>query len=713
MKIAILAEQNFNLIDGSTIWLLNVCKLMALQSDFETDLLLSRVLENPVLANELPSQIRVVSADETLSAAHLSDTHLSPEMLVSALNSWESLHGKYDRIFVRGTGYLTQLLSAPDFRDRVCIYAPSAIPDLVEDEPDWVRLGRAARAPVVVQSTIVKRAMESLYDYPSNMVHVVPPIVFSEPAAPRVQEGPTTLCYSGKIDLHYGMDWLIHICGEISGDPDLQVSIIAGKDTYRPRHPVFFRRMDRFRADIAKGEVPGINLVTNVPHSEAKQRMERADFAYCLRHDLYDDVIEISTKIVEFCSLGVPPILNDNALNRTLFGADYPYLIDITSEDVSTRLVAFLRSRGSADYDLARSRITEIAAQFSAETLSDALGTAIRGHSLSVPALTHKPRHFLISTHERKFLSLLVDRFQADPNIRLGWETWTSTMKAAKPPKVPGQADTVFCEFCCTNAVWHSHNKRPDSKLIVRLHRFEAFREFPEQVNWGNVDTLIVVSDYLRDRMINEFNVPSERIHIWPQFINWNGLQRPKLPEAEFTLGLVGINPLEIKRLDRALDFLISLRELDDRFTLAVRSAMPWEIEWLWNRDDGPRERCEAIFERIASDPKLKNAVRFDQAGSDMEEWYRGVGVILSSSDIEGCHTAVLEGMASGCYPVVYDWPGAQSQFAPYVHTDMADAIPELLDFIQNPDVAGLRQEIAQTVKQHDVEQFAQKVMAL
>ena len=55
MKVAVLAEQNFNLIDGSTIWLLNVCKLLALQSDFDTDLVLTHRLENRVLADELPA----------------------------------------------------------------------------------------------------------------------------------------------------------------------------------------------------------------------------------------------------------------------------------------------------------------------------------------------------------------------------------------------------------------------------------------------------------------------------------------------------------------------------------------------------------------------------------------------------------------------------------------------------------------------------------
>lgn len=714
MKVAVLAEQNFNLIDGSTIWLLNVCKLLALQSDLETDLVLTHRMENPVLAQELPPQIRMRDAGFLLETAGVSDTQMRPDTLIDILSAWEQQMGAYDRIFVRGTDYLTRLLAEPRFRDRVVAYAPSAIPDVSQPEPDWVRMARAARAPVVIQSETAKRAMEALLDYPAHVVHVVPPIVFHTETAPRDRsQGPAVLCYSGKVDLHYGLDWLINIGLKIAGDPDLGISLIAGKDTYRARYRPFFKRMDGFRVRIQSGDLSNISLVSNVPHSEAKALMSQADFAYCLRHDRYDDVIEISTKIVEFCTLGVPPILNDNALNRALFGDDYPYMIDITRDEIDAKVIAFMRTRGSATYAAAQARIAEIAARFSAESLSDSLGRAIRGYSTDVPALTTKQRKILIPTHERKFLRQFLDRIRGDRNISLDWEVWKSTVKSEKPPKVPAHVDTVFCEWCCQNAVWHSKNKRPGTKLIVRLHRFEAFREFPDQMNWANVDALIVVSDWFRDRMVTKHGVDPSKIHVLPQYIDWHGLQRPKLPEAQFTLGLVGINPFEHKRFDRALDFFAALRAQDKRFKLAVRSAMPWEIQWVWDRQDDTRRKFEDIFARIFADPDLADNIRFDPAGSDMEEWYRGVGVILSSSDTEGCHTSVIEGMASGCLPVVYDWPGAQSLFAPHVHADMADAIPEVIAFADSSDLAANRQALTDRVAVHDVEHFAQTFMNL
>lgn len=711
MKVAILAEQNFNLIDGSTIWLLNVCKLLAMQSDLEPVLMLSHPLTNRVLADGLPERVRVVDLTEWRDVAGFADEAMTPAALIPALLAWETAQGVFARIFVRGTGLLERLLDVSAFRGRVVGYAPSAIPDLAAPEPGWVAAGRAARVPLVVQSDAAKRSLETLSHYPTNALHVVPPIVFAEAPAPRDADQPVTLCYSGKIDLHYGLDWLMDLAE--AGLPDIAISLVAGKDTYRPRYPDFFKRMDLFRARISSGALPGLRLATGLGHDAAKTEMARADFAWCLRHARYDDVIEISTKIVEFCSLNVPPVLNDNALNRDLFGADYPYLVDITKGDLVAVMGTILASRGKAPYIKAQKRIADVAARFSADLVSDRLGRAIRGHARDAAPLTDRPRRILIATHEPKFLRQFIDRVQGDAEIHLDWQIWDSTTKPRSMPDIPQGIDTVFCEWCCENAVWHSQNKRADTKLIVRLHRFEAFRDFPKRVNWDQVDALIVVSNHFRDLMIQDHGVDPARIHVWPQYIDWHALQRPKLPEARLTLGLVGINPFEHKRFDRAIDFLADLRRVDPRFTMAVRSVMPWEISWVWDQDGPVRSKFQAVFDRIFNDPVLQGAVRFDPPGPDMEEWYRGIGVILSSSDSEGCHTSVLEGMAAGCHPVVYDWPGARSLFAPHVYTDLADAIPGVTAFADLPLLDKARENYAKAVAAHDFEIFTRNFINL
>ena len=84
MKVAILAEQNFNLIDGSTIWLLNICKLISLQSDFDPVLLISHPLTNRVLANELPERVKIVDMTMVAEATGLPADKMHPRAAPTA-----------------------------------------------------------------------------------------------------------------------------------------------------------------------------------------------------------------------------------------------------------------------------------------------------------------------------------------------------------------------------------------------------------------------------------------------------------------------------------------------------------------------------------------------------------------------------------------------------------------------------------------------------
>ena len=142
---------------------------------------------------------------------------------------------------------------------------------------------------------------------------------------------------------------------------------------------------------------------------------------------------------------------------------------------------------------------------------------------------------------------------------------------------------------------------------------------------------------------------------------------------------------------------------------MAVRSVMPWNIKWIWDNMPADRARFETLFARIAADPVLSAQVRFDPAGPDMEEWYRGVGFVLSSSDTEGCHTSVLEGMASGAVPVVRDWPGARSLFSPHVHEPLDAAIPAMIAHADAGDEArgAVEAALKRDAAAYDLERFA------
>jgi glycosyltransferase involved in cell wall biosynthesis len=140
---------------------------------------------------------------------------------------------------------------------------------------------------------------------------------------------------------------------------------------------------------------------------------------------------------------------------------------------------------------------------------------------------------------------------------------------------------------------------------------------------------------------------------------------------------MIGIAPSR-KRLDLALDVLEELRRDDPRFTLFVKSKLPWEYWWIWQKEE-ERAHYEKAFRRIRRSRSLSGGVVFDNYGRDVASWLRRIGFVLSTSDDESFHLAPAEGMASGAVPALLPWPGAETIYDPrWIHEDtsaMAAAI--------------------------------------
>jgi hypothetical protein len=106
---------------------------------------------------------------------------------------------------------------------------------------------------------------------------------------------------------------------------------------------------------------------------------------------------------------------------------------------------------------------------------------------------------------------------------------------------------------------------------------------------------------------------------------------------------------------------------------------MPWTNPYAWRRA-AERAYVGRCLRRIEADPLLRTAVAFHPPGRDMARWYRRIGVILSTSDDEGCHTSVAEGMAGAAVPVVRSWPGAAEVYdKEWVHGSVAEAAAAVL----------------------------------
>lgn len=263
-------------------------------------------------------------------------------------------------------------------------------------------------------------------------------------------------------------------------------------------------------------------------------------------------------------------------------------------------------------------------------------------------------------------------------------------------------ADTVFVEWGHRALPWVSMLAGVEARVVARLHSYEAFTPMPMHTNWSGVDDMVFVSPHIR--ALVEASVPEmgrhTRLHTIPNRNVLTPFRLPKHPEAAFTLGLVGWNNVT-KDPAWALDLLDELRRHDERWRLRlVGHNFP-----LTNLTGPATAYREALMARIEA---FGDAVERPGFTDDVPEALRHIGVIVSSSRREGTHEGLIQGVASGAYPVVRDWPyvsrwgGPRTLFPDdWVVESPADAADKLLAMSERDSLGEEAQALAQWTAEH------------
>ncbi|GIF06420.1 glycosyltransferase family protein [Actinoplanes siamensis] len=309
--------------------------------------------------------------------------------------------------------------------------------------------------------------------------------------------------------------------------------------------------------------------------------------------------------------------------------------------------------------------------------------TMAASHGRRTPAAappTDRPHRLLFVTRgNENFLGTIRERYANDPAFEVRTLDLLADPEKAKMVRVPFMikaklggdpgyaerlrewfapslewADTVWVEWSVAQAVLFTMVDPGDTRIIVRLHLFEAFTMFPHMLDVSRMDDYVFVSEPLLDYTLDvapRLREPgAPRTHVVTNAARLDQFRRPKDPQARFTLAQIGQSRIA-KDPRWTFEVLRELRRHDERYNLLLIGA---------DLDGSPTPQAAAYHKeylRELAEFEAQGAVRRLGQTNDVAGALTGVGVVLSASVRESFHLGVIEGAASGAVPVVRDWP--------------------------------------------------------
>ena len=688
-KILLYGDVNMNIIDGSAVWAASAAEVLArcnvevyflLKAKPTTDRLLLPLTEfkNITIINPFTDAI------SRFKSIFTKGDSLSVPAAVAMI---EKLHQQenFDGILIRGGKLAPQLAKSELVFGKLWTYLtdfPQSAAAMDAASRNW--LGDVAKASHVMlcQTESLRALLEATIPQTAGKCAIWSPIVSEPPVSAQLNltqlgtdANPLALVYTGKFAPLWNTLEMCELPNQLAALGITAELNMVGDKIHNPKElPNWANQMQTALATTKRVIWHG-----GMARAKAMELSAKSHIGLSWRAAELDASLELSTKVLEFGSMGIPVLLNRNLMHEQLLGSDYPLFVDAAA-DIADVLAAAatnpaLLAQAAAAVKMATAAFSMESSVAKVQQLLDRYIPIPTAGVLEFNRSRNRALRVVVASHDFKFFTKIAAHYQGMPGIELRFDHWPAINRneGRVSKSMLRWADVIICEWCGGNALWYAKHKKSKQRLIVRLHRFELSRPWPETIKGSAVDQLVCVSKPYAELTLAKTSVPNERVVMVPNWVDVADLNRPKFEDAQFTIGLIGAAPMR-KRPDLAIAILEQLRAVDPRFKLVIKTKLPWQMPWVW-RDQTERDQFRELFEHIERTESLRGSIIFDDYGADVANWLRRVGWVLSTSDDESFHLAPAEGAASGAVPVILPWPGSEQIYdSKWIHQDVAAA---------------------------------------
>ncbi|GGA98387.1 glycosyltransferase family 1 protein [Macrococcus hajekii] len=361
---------NTNVLDGSAIFLSSITQVVAMHPDAEIDLLLAVPFKRDVVLKDLMTlpNVRIIDpfAEEAYSDfPFFKKGGMTPREAALMLDfTFQQLH--YDIVIIRSLEVVQELVRM-DSRVISKLFAyitgitshTTAIPEVTQHLLNDII---AKGGKLLCQTNEMKRYIcQSVQIEASDIIYLNPmipdnPYTFQQLFTAK--EIYSSFCYTGKFAREWNIVPIVAQFREVTEQyPDATLYFAGDYFKNDVDHPSFVHE-----AGYLLRNTENLKWLGGLNRDESMDLIRFSDVGISYRAADLDDSLELSTKLLEYCSMAVPPILNRTEMHEAIFGIDYPYYAndDRTFHEQMIKVI-----ENPALYEATAEKVYAISKQFS------------------------------------------------------------------------------------------------------------------------------------------------------------------------------------------------------------------------------------------------------------------------------------------------------------------------------------------------------------
>jgi glycosyltransferase involved in cell wall biosynthesis len=324
-RILLYSPANLNLMDGSAIWVQAIAEVLHAGADNHITI----PLREPELRDVTTRLIR------RLPRVRLVPT-VESHTLTTVVDLIEALDGekRFDVLLIRSFGACRIAARRERLRDRLwSTYIVEPERDTYEPEHNAQLSAIAINSRhVVAQSEEMRELTQQAIPAARDRLLILPPAIPDHPVKRVDPRNPVPrLVYSGKFHPFYPVDRLIEAFVRLRGEvPGLEFVAVGDKIYNDPTDPGYApglrQLLSTTRGVVWRGAVS--RAENEALLSEGGIGLSVWDY----RHGSRMNDLVVSTKLLDYASVGLPTILNRNRSQERILGREYPLFVDGAEE---------------------------------------------------------------------------------------------------------------------------------------------------------------------------------------------------------------------------------------------------------------------------------------------------------------------------------------------------------------------------------------------